>query len=54
MYTSGNEIKESVVMTLVKKKENKKMHTPQRCRDGVMSDFVPWCRHLFVPSFFMK
>ena len=26
----------------------------QRCRDGVMSDFVSWCRHLFVPSFFMK
>ena len=26
----------------------------QRCRDGVMSDFVSWCRHLLVPSFFMK
>ena len=23
-------------------------------RDGVMSDFVSWCRHLLVPSFFMK
>ena len=21
---------------------------------GVMSDFVSWCRHLLVPSFFMK
>ena len=26
----------------------------QRCRDGVMSDFVSWCRHLLVPFFFMK
>ena len=26
----------------------------QRCMDGVMSDFVSWCRHLLVPSFFMK
>ena len=26
----------------------------QRCRDGVMSDFVSWCRHLLVLSFFMK
>ena len=26
----------------------------QRCSDGVMSDFVSWCRHLLVPSFFMK
>ena len=26
----------------------------QKCRDGVMSDFVSWCRHLLVPSFFMK
>ena len=26
----------------------------QRCRDGVMSDFVSWCRHLLVPLFFMK
>ena len=26
----------------------------QRCRDGVMSDFVYWCRHLLVPFFFMK
>ena len=26
----------------------------QRCRDGVMSDFVSWCRHLLVPSFFKK
>ena len=25
----------------------------QRCREGVMSDFVSWCRHL-VPFFFMK
>ena len=25
----------------------------QRCRDGVMSGFVSWCRHL-VPFFFMK
>ena len=24
----------------------------QRCRDGVMSDFVSWCRHLLVPFFF--
>ena len=23
-------------------------------RDGVMSGFVSWCRHLLVPSFFMK
>ena len=23
----------------------------QRCRDGVVSDFVSWCRHLLVPSF---
>ena len=23
----------------------------QRCRDGVMSDFVSWCRHLLVPLF---
>ena len=26
----------------------------QRCRDGVMNDFVSWCRHLLVPFFFMK
>ena len=26
----------------------------QRCRDGVMSDFVSWCRHLLFPFFFMK
>ena len=26
----------------------------QRCREGVMSDFVYWCRHLLVPFFFMK
>ena len=25
----------------------------KRCRDGVMSGFVSWCRHL-VPFFFMK
>ena len=24
----------------------------QRCRDGVMSDFMSCCRHLLVPSFF--
>ena len=24
----------------------------QGCRDGVMSDFVSWCRHLLVPFFF--
>ena len=24
----------------------------QRCRDGVMSDFVSWCRHILVPFFF--
>ena len=23
-------------------------------RDGVMSDFLSWCRHLLVPSFFMN
>ena len=34
---------------------NKQQHVKakQRCRDGVMSDFVSWCRHL-VPFFFMK
>ena len=21
----------------------------QRCRDGVMNDFLSWCRHLLVP-----
>ena len=31
-----------------------KQTTCQRCRDGVMSDFVSWCRHLLVPFFFMK
>ena len=34
-------------------KQTNNMSTKQRCRDGVMSDFVSWCRHL-VPSFFMK
>ena len=24
----------------------------QRCRDGVMSDFVSWCRYLLVPFLF--
>ena len=35
---------------------NNKQHVKakQRCRDGVMSDFVSWCRHLLVPFFFMK
>ena len=26
----------------------------QRCRDGVMSDFVSWCKRLLVPFFFVK
>ena len=34
-------------------KQTNKQHVKakQRCRDGVMSDFVSWCRH---PFFFMK
>ena len=24
----------------------------QRCRDGVMNDFLSWCRHLLVPFLF--
>ena len=37
-------------------KQTNKQHVKakQRCRDGVMSDFVSWCRHLLVPFFFMK
>ena len=38
-------------------KQTNKQHVKakQRCRNGVMSDFVSWCRHLLVdPSFFMK
>ena len=36
-------------------KQTNKQHVKakRRCRDGVMSDFVSWCRHL-VPFFFMK
>ena len=25
----------------------------QRCRDGVMNEFLSRCRHLLVPSFFI-
>ena len=37
-------------------KQTNKQHVKakQRCRDGIMSDFVSWCRHLLVPFFFMK
>ena len=26
--------------------------TKIRCRDGVMNDFLSWCRHLLVPFLF--
>ena len=35
-------------------KKQQHVKAKQRCRDGVMSDFVSWCRHLLVPFFFMK
>ena len=40
---------------ITNKQTNKqRVKAKQRCRDGVMSDFVSWCRHLLVPFFFMK
>ena len=30
----------------------KKATVKQRCRDGVMKDFLSWCRHLLVPFLF--
>ena len=29
-----------------------KQNSEQRCRDGVMNEFVSWCRHLLVSFFF--
>ena len=29
-----------------------KRNSEQRCRDGVMSEFVSWCRHLLVSFLF--
>ena len=43
---------QDVVLCLVTNKQHVK--AKQRCRDGVASDFVYWCRHLLVPFFFMK
>ena len=39
---------------ITNKQTKQHVKAKQRCRDGVMSDFVSWCRHLLVPSFFMK
>ena len=44
------------LLCLTNKQTNKQLQhvkAKQRCRDGVMSGFVSWCRHL-VPFFFMK
>ena len=29
-----------------------KQNSEQRCRDGVMNEFVSWCRHLLVSFLF--
>ena len=47
---------QDVVLFALPNAQTSKQHVKakQRCRDGVMSDFVSWCRHLLVPLFFMK
>ena len=45
----------SCLLCLYNAQTNKQhVKAKQRCRDGVMSEFASWCRHLLVPFFFMK
>ena len=43
-----------IVFSLPNAFTTNKQNSEQRCRDGVMNEFVSWCRHLLVPFFFMK
>ena len=45
---------QDVVLFALPNDNKQHVKAKQRCRDGVMSDFVSWCRHLLVPFFFMK
>ena len=44
----------AVCFAYIMQTNKQRVKAKQRCRDGVMSDFVSWCRHLLVPFFFMK
>ena len=42
----------NVVFSLPNAFTTNKQNSEQRCRDGVMNEFVSWCRHLLVSFLF--
>ena len=42
----------NVVFSLPNAFTTNKQNSEQRCRDGVMNEFVSWCRHLLVSFIF--